>query len=75
VGTLASGLLLPLAFFFFLFLFLPLLLAAVSASGLPAFLASGAGYECHARPSATLAHLFARLKSSDTSRTSCVANV
>jgi hypothetical protein len=44
VGAPASGLSLPPAFFFFFFLLLPW--AAASVSGLPAFLASRAGWEC-----------------------------
>jgi hypothetical protein len=73
VGAPASGLLL-LAFFVFLFLFLLLLAAAASTTGLLAFPTSGVGWECQAHPSVALTHLSARLKSSETSCTSCVAN-
>jgi hypothetical protein len=46
-----------------------------SASGVSAFPASRVGSEYHACPSAALVHLSARLKSSEMSYTSCVANI
>jgi hypothetical protein len=71
MGAPVSGWLLPSKFFFFLFLLLPPWSAALT-SGLAPILASRACGVCQERPSAALAHLSARLKSSATSWISCV---
>jgi hypothetical protein len=66
---------LTLAFFFLLFLFLlPLARVVSPASGLPAFPTSEVGGVCQAQPSAALAQLSARLKSSAASCMSYVAS-
>jgi hypothetical protein len=56
-------------FFFFFFL-----LSCATAPEPPVWAALVYGAECHARPSAALAHLLARAKRVETVSTSCVAN-
>jgi hypothetical protein len=70
VGAPTNGLLLSSAFFFFFFLYH----CSEQRHLHRAFPTFGAGCECQAHPSAALAHLSARLKGSETSCTSCVAN-
>jgi hypothetical protein len=58
----------------YFFFFLPLPWAVASAWVLSAFPTFGVGYVCQAWPFVALAHFSARLKSSEMSCTSCVAN-